>query len=63
MCMNCKGSPDVQWSWSKFWIGKLSNKLFAWVLSTALVYLTLFGAKLHNESSEKIILIIWGPYR
>ena len=58
-----KTEADDKWagfSWTKFWIGKLSNKFIAWVVATVLVYITLFRNGWINPESEMAILIVWG---
>ena len=51
---------ETKWSWTKFWIGKLSNKFIAWVVSTVLVFITLFHNGWTNVNSETVILVVWG---
>lgn len=57
----CDMDKDVKWSWPKFFIGKLGNKFFAWVMSTVLVYnLLMSDHAVTSAENEKIVLIIWG---
>ena len=55
-----KEQKDTQWSWTKFWIGKLSNKFIAFVVSTTLIFIALFHNGWTNPNSETVILIVWG---
>ena len=51
---------EVMWSWPKFWIGKLSNKFIAMIISTVLVFITLFHNGWTNPISEVVIIAVWG---
>ena len=59
-CPNCgEDLPEVQWSWNKFWIGKLSNQFIAWVFSSVLVWVALFTG-IVNGNHTTVVIIVWG---
>ena len=57
MCEEC---DDVKWSWTKFWIGKLSNKFIAFNVFTAIMFITLFVERV--EVKEPANWILWITY-
>lgn len=49
-----------QWSWAKFWRGKVGNKFIAWVTTTVLVFCMIEYQLFRNDKSEFVALIVWG---
>ena len=58
-CPFCGFDLGFQWSWTKFAIGKLSNKFLAWVFSSILVWAAMFTGIVNGDHTT-VVIIVWG---
>jgi len=57
----CMSAENEKWSWTKFLKGKLSNKFIAFMVSTVLIFTTLFvNNVLKDAIAQRTLIIIWG---
>ena len=49
-----------KWSWVEFVLGWLNKQFLIWVVSTALVFLSLDVAKITSEKIQLALVIVWG---
>ena len=49
MCTKCDDRQWEGWSWTKFWIGKLSNKFMAFLVYMVYMFLTTFTSSSINN--------------
>jgi len=50
-----------KWCWVKFFKGKFSNKFIAFLVSTSLIFITMFAnGVLKDAVSQRTLIIIWG---
>jgi hypothetical protein len=67
LCGNCgrcnadKHEDEVKWSWSKFFIGKLSNKFIAWLVFTVIIFIAMFTqSSVMDVVVQRFVWIIYG---
>lgn len=48
--------PEIKWSWTKFAIGKLSNKLIAWIVYMVLQFNILSNCIVPDDQKKWVII-------
>ena len=56
-CPACNTSIKPVWSWTKFLIGKLGNKLVAWVSYMVLQYIALLTGVIPEQWIGRLIIV------
>ena len=49
-----------KWSWVEFIIGWINKQFLIWCASTALVFFSLFTARIASEKIQLTLVIVWG---
>jgi hypothetical protein len=49
-----------KWSWVEFTIGWINKQFLIWCVSTALIFMSLFTAKIASEKIQFALVIAWG---
>jgi len=53
----CRHNHKFIWDWGKFWLGKVSNKLIAWVAYMVLQFITMLTGKIPEANVGTFIWV------
>ena len=53
-------NENRKWSWVEFVLGWINKQFLIWCVSTALVFFSLFAARIASEKILFALVIVWG---